>query len=120
METLEIIFTIVAGLVALITIPWGIARTVANKIANTSGKIAVGADNVAELLSSFGLEKLSLAIKEGADIPDELEDLARVFAERTADNDLSKEDIKALFEEGKELWVEMKDFRVKVFPKKKK
>lgn len=120
MTTLEIVLTVIGALIALVAIPWTTVSIVAGKIAKGAGKVSSGADTLATVLEGFGMEKVPMIIKEGpGDIGDEVEDLAQLFAERTADGNLTKEDLMALFKEGKEgLWVEMKDFRVKVFPKK--
>jgi len=47
-----------------------------------------------------------------------LGDLAKMLEQFTADQKLTADEVRKLFEAGQEVWVEMKDFRVKVFPKK--
>lgn len=117
MSTLEIIIVVIGALAALVTIPLIVSK-IAGKIADIAEKAAVGGDVLADLLESYGFEKAALAIKEGADIPDELGDLAKMLEQFTADQKLTADEVRKLFEAGQEVWVEMKDFRVKVFPKK--
>ena len=119
MELFEIILTVVGAALALIAINWIAIGKAARKAGNVAEKIASGGDSLAETMESFGMVKAPLVIKEGADIADEVGDLATMFADLTADGNLTADDLKKLFKEGKEgLWVELKDFRVKVFPKK--
>ena len=117
MTTLEIIIIIVGALAGLVTIGATFNKIV-GKIGTISEKVAAGGNTVATMLDTFGMEKASMIVKEGADIPDELGDLATMFAELTADKKLTAAEVKLLFEAGKELFVELKDFRIKVFPKK--
>ena len=120
MEWYEIIATVIGAVLGLVVINWAVISKVAKKIGSGAESIASGGDALAETMESFGMVKAPLVIKEGADVADEVGDLATMFANLTADGNLTAEDLKKLFTEGKEgLWVEMKDFRVKVFPKKK-
>ena len=118
---INVVFIVVGSLVGLLTIRWALLAAIASKVGNVADKIALGADNLANVMEDFGMVKAPLVIAEGADVVDEAGELADKFAELTADGDLTAEDLKALFTEGKEgLWVELKDFRIKVFPKKVK
>ena len=119
MSVIEIVFTVLGALFMLVAIPWVTISVVARKIGKGAEAATVGADQLAEMLEQFGLEKAPMVIKEGADVTDELGDLATLFADLTADGNLTADEIKKLWTEGKEgLWVELKDFRIKVFPKK--
>lgn len=118
MSTLEIIFTVLGAVLGFVAINWVVIAAFSRKVGNISERVAVSGDKISEIMEDFGMVKTSLVIKEGADIADELGDLSILFADLVADNNLSADDLKKLFTEGKEgLWVEMKDFRIKVFPK---
>lgn len=120
MTTIQIVFTVIGALLALVTINWAVISKVAGKIGKKLEAGAAGADSLANTMEEFGMVKAPLVIKEGADIADEAGKLGVFFGELTADGNLSADDLRKLFTKGKEgLWVEMKDFRVKVFPKKK-
>ncbi len=121
MNTIQIVFTVIGAVIGLIAINWVVISKVAKKIGSGAEGVALGADALADTMEQFGMVKAPMVIKEGADVADELGDLATMFAELTADNNLSADDLSKLFKEGKEgLWVEMKDFRIKVFPKRDK
>ncbi len=119
MSTIEIIFTVVGAAIGLIAINWVAISTVAKKVGAKAEAAAKGGDNLADTLEEFGMVKAPLMIREASDIADEAGDLATMFGNLTADGNLSADDLKKLFTEGKEgLLVELKDFRIKVFPKK--
>ena len=119
MELYEIILIVIGAGLGLIAIPWLVISRVSAKIGKAAEGAAIGADAIASTMEEFGMVKAPLVITEGADILDEVGDLATLFATLTADGKLDADDLKKLFTEGKEgLLVELKDFRVKVFPKK--
>jgi len=119
MELYEVIITIVVAILALFGIRWAAISLFAGKVGRVSGTIETSMDSAAIIAQGLGLEKVSTILKEGADIPEEAEKLAEFIAEVTADGDFTKDEALAAFKMAKDgLWVEMKDFRVKVFPKK--
>lgn len=119
MEWYEVIITIVAAVITLFGISWVVVSAIAKKIAKGAGTVETSMDSAALIAQGLGLEKISTILKEGADIPEEAEKIAEFIAEVTADGDFTKDEIMAAFKMFRDgLWVEMKDFRIKVFPKK--
>ena len=119
METLDLIITIAVAVLAFFkVIDWVKLLPFIRKVGTGAEKVATSMDSAAIILQGLGFEKPSMIVKEGADIVDELGDVAAKLAELTADGNFTKEDALAVLKEGKDVWVEMKDFRIKVFPKK--
>jgi len=88
------------------------------KAAPVLEKIAVGMKSASVIAAGFGLEKVANVIKEAADPVDEAGDTLQLFSDLTADGDFTKEELKSVLDEGKDVWIEAKDFRVKIIPKK--
>lgn len=89
------------------------------KAAPVLEKIASGMKGAAMLAEGAGLEKVANIIKEASDPIDEAGDMLQLFSDLTADGDFTKEELKRVLDEGEDVWVEAKDFRVKIIPKKK-
>ena len=91
----------------------------AQKTANVLNKVEAGMDSLAVIAAGVGMEKVSTFFKEGADVADEAEDVAQFIADHTADGKFDKDEALGALKEFNEVIVEGKDFRIKVFPKKK-
>ena len=121
LEWVQWIIGIIAGLITMWVIPnewWAkFISLFGGKVAPIMDKVAKGLDGVGAMAEGAGLDKLATIAYEFSDVVDEGEDVARLLAELTADGDLSKEDLIALLNEGKDVAVEGKDFVVKVFKK---
>jgi hypothetical protein len=112
MSILEISY-IVAGIFSIIglvkTINWIKVSAFSKKVSDISERAAKGLDGIAGVVEGMGYDRAAMVIKEIADIPDELGDLAAILAEKTKDNDFTTEEVKAVLEEGKELVAEGKE-----------
>ena len=112
---------VVGGLITLWVIPnkvWAkIISFFGASLAPVMDKVAKGMDGAGAIAQGAGLDRVAEALFEGADVVDEAEDIPRLLEEYTKDGDLTAEEIKKLFEEGKEVGVEFKDFRLKVIKK---
>lgn len=118
MSTLEIIITIILALSGFFAISWMAVSRFASKFAGWMGTAETTLDSAAIIAEGLGLEKVAMVLKEGADIPEEAEKLAEFIAEITADENFTKDEAMAAIQKAKDgLWVELKDFRMKVFPK---
>lgn len=121
LEWVEWVLGIAAGLVTLWIIPnaWFAKAMIflASKLSPVMTKVATTADAAGTMAEGAGLEKVGLALHEGADVVDEAEDIPRLLAEYTKDGKLDAEEIKKLFAEVGEVGVEFKDFILKVFKK---
>lgn len=107
------------GLAILKVVDWvKISHFTASKIAPVLNKVEAGMDGVAAFAKSAGLEKIGTAIEEAADVVDELEDVATMLAEHTKNGEFTKEAALATLNEVGEVFVEGKDFWMKVVKKK--
>ena len=121
---LELLTGIVVPIAVLVlgyfkVVDWFKAGKGAQKTADVLEKVAIGMDSLAVIAQGAGFEKVSTFLKEGADIPDEAGDVAQFIADHTADGAFDKDEALGALAEFKEVIVELKDFRIKVFPKKK-
>jgi hypothetical protein len=117
----ELIAVVVAGITTLAGVgSWllkkGVDR-IAGKVEDGAEKTALAVDGLAETAKAAGLQKVGVALEEFADVPDELGDVARVVEEMTKNQNFTKEKFLELFDEGKDVVVEAKDFIVKVVRK---
>jgi hypothetical protein len=108
---------VLAVVLGLIAIPWLLISKAANKIGALSETIAKGAYTGASMLSDFKLNSASTIVKEGAEIIDELGDVATILGNVTADGKFNAEDAKLVLQEGKDVIVALKDFIFVVKPK---
>lgn len=120
-QIIEIGAVVIAGIFGLTTVGvWLYKKGVhigAAKVAEGVEKGALALNGVAMAAKGAGLEKVGVAIEEFADVPDELGDVATVVADMTKNGEFTKEKFLELYEEGKDVVVEAKDFVVKVIKK---
>lgn len=95
----------------------GKISTVAGKSADVSERIAGSLDALALVAGGAGLEKVSNVVKEIADIPDELGDVAQLIADKTMDGKFTKEEALEVLQAGKEVLVEGKEVVLMIKPK---
>ena len=84
--------------------------TIAGKIENGLEKTAMALDGAAVVARSAGFEKLATWTEEFADVPDQAGDVFGKLEEMTKNQDFTKERIAELYNEGREVVVEAKDF----------
>ncbi len=121
---MELLQGIVVPLVVLVlgyfkVIDWIKGGKGAQKTADVLNKVESGMDSIAIIAAGVGMERVSTFMKEGADVVDASGNVAQFIADNTADGDFTKDEALGALEKFQEVIVELKDFRIKVFPKKK-
>jgi len=82
------------------------------------GMVNATAENLVPILRSVGLEKLAEAVEEGGDVTEAVETLLSTLQTASEDGKIDTAEALALFKAGKGVWIEAKDFRVKIIPAK--
>lgn len=119
----ELLKTIVVPILVLVlayfkVVDWVKVGKGAQKAANVLEKVADGMDALSVIVQGAGMEKVSTFFKEGADVPDELGDVAQYIADHTADGKFDKDEVISALDMFGEVIVESKDFHIKVLKKK--
>jgi hypothetical protein len=121
LELIEIIAVVLVGVAGLTGVgAWLLKKGVAigaAKVADSTEKAALALDSVAAGAKAAGLEKVGVVVEEFADVPDELGDVATQIAHMTKNQDFTTEAFLKLFDEGQDVFVEGKDFVLKVIKK---
>lgn len=121
LNLIELIAVVLGGAITLTGVgAWLIKKGVgigAEKVAGAVEKSALALNGVAMAAHGAGLTKVGVIVEEFADVPDELGDVATQIALMTKNQDFTKEAFLKLYEEGKDVFVEGKDFVVKVIKK---
>lgn len=117
-EVIVNVLTIVFGLGFIGTTFWAVSERISRKAKSGSKNIGLTADQLAEVLERHGAPKLSNAVKEAADPFHEFSEFAAVVETATADKKFTKEEILNMWNEGKDVFIEGKDFVVKILKKK--
>ena len=111
---LQVIASIVGAVVLLTGLgAWFVKKgfgVIAGKIENGLEKTALAMEGAAVVARSAGLEKIATWTEEFADIPDQAGDVFAKLEEMTKNQDFTKERIMELYNEGREVVVEAKDF----------
>jgi len=87
------------------------------KLAPVMDRVADGMDAAGTIADGAGLEKVAAILHKGSYLVDEAEDIPRLLAEYTEDDELTSDEIKTLIEETGEVGVAFKNFTL-VFKKK--
>lgn len=113
----EIIYQIAAPVVAAILLVWKVFDV--SKWSKPMGKLAEytekGADFIegfGTMLQSAGFERPGMIVKEGSKPLDELGDVFQSIADATADGTFDKEELQKSLNEGKEVYVAGKNFKI--------
>lgn len=91
---------------------------VGKKVVPYVGMINATAENIVPILRSVGLDKLAEAVEEGGDVTEAVETLLSTLTTATEDGKIDTAEALALWKAGKGVWIEAKDFRVKIIPTK--
>ncbi len=86
------------------------------KVVPYVGMINATAENLVPILRDIGLEKLAVGLEEGGDVTEAVQELLTILTTATADGKIDTAEAIALFKAGKGVWIESKDFRVKLIP----
>lgn len=93
---------------------------IGKKVVPYVGMVNATADNLVPILRSVGLDKIAEAVEEGGDVTEAVEVLLSTLTTATEDGKIDTAEALALFKAGKGVWIEAKDFRVKIIPVKTK
>lgn len=111
---IELVASIVAGAIVLFGVGgWLVKKgfgVLAGKIENGLEKTALAMQGAATVARSAGLEKVATWTEEFADVPDQAGDVFGVLEDMTKNQDFTKERVMELYNEGREVVVEAKDF----------
>jgi flagellar basal body-associated protein FliL len=91
---------------------------VGKKVVPYVGMVNATAENIVPILRSVGLDKLAEAVEEGGDVTEAVETLLSTLTTATEDGKIDTAEALALWKAGKGVWIEAKDFRVKIIPTK--
>ena len=118
---LNIVIYVILGLVGFTSVVGWLYQKGVNKglqkASDVSERIAQGLDGLGLIAGNAGLEKVGVAAVELSDVFDEAGDPLAVLADAVANKKFTKETIEAVIKESKEVWIEGKDFFVKVLKK---
>lgn len=117
-----LVLQLIAGLVAGVLGIWKIFDLVklskaSGKIANVLEKGADGLDGLAVIAKSAGMDKVAYVLQEVSDPIDKAGDLFQAISDSTVDGEFTKDEMLNVLNEGKEVFVEGKDFYLKVIKK---
>jgi hypothetical protein len=109
---------IVLGLIGGVSVVLYKINKIGKKVVPYVGMINATAENIVPILRSVGLEKIADAVEEGGDVTEAVEVLLSTLTTATEDGKIDTSEALALFRAGKGVWIEAKDFRVKIIPAK--
>ena len=121
MELQDIIIQLVVlvlGLIGGVAVVLNKINKIAGKVTPYVGMVNATAENIIPILRSVGLEKIADAVEEGGDVTEAVEVLLSTLQTATEDGKIDTAEALALFKAGKGVWIEAKDFRVKIIPPK--
>lgn len=112
--TVGVIVSIISGIIILSGFGAWLVKSgfsvVAGRIENGLEKTALAMKGAAAVAESAGFEKVATWTEEFADIPDQAGDVFGKLEEMTKNNDFTAARIEELYNEGREVVVEAKDF----------
>lgn len=112
------IVVIVLGMIGGVAAILYKVNKIGKKVVPYVGMINATAENIVPILRSVGLENLAKAVEEGGDVTEAVETLLSTLTTATEDGKIDTSEALALFRAGKGVWIEAKDFRVKIIPTK--
>lgn len=121
MDVQDLIIQVVVILLGMIAVVGPVLYKVnklGKKVAPYVGMVNATAENLVPILRSVGLEKIADAVEEGGDVTEAVETLLSTLTTATEDGKIDTAEALALFRAGKGVWIEAKDFRVKIIPAK--
>ena len=121
METTDVIIQLVVLVLGLFggigAILWKINQ-VGKKVIPYAGMVNATVEGLVPILRSVGLEKVADGLEEGGDITEAVEKLFSVVTTATEDKKITTAEALAIFNAGKGVIIEAKDFRAKIIPPK--
>lgn len=113
-NVLSLVASIVGGIIVLSGFAAWLIKSgfgiVAGKIENGLEKAAVAMKGAATVARSAGFEKVATWTEEFADVPDQAGDVFGKLEQMTKNKDFTAARIKELYQEGREVVVEAKEF----------
>lgn len=91
---------------------------IGKKVVPYVGMVNATAENIVPILRSVGLEKIADAVEEGGDVTEAVEVLLSTLTTATEDGKIDTAEALSLYKKGIAVWIEAKDFRVKIIPQK--
>lgn len=91
---------------------------IGKKVLPFAGMVNATAEGLIPILRSVGLEKVADGLEEGGDVTEAVEKLFSVVTTATEDKIITTAEALAIFNAGKAVIIEAKDFRAKIIPSK--
>jgi hypothetical protein len=121
MEIQDLIIQVVVIVLGMIAVVGPILLKVnkaMKKVTPYVGMVNATAENLVPILRSVGLDKIADAVEEGGDVTEAVEVLLSTLQTATADGKIDTAEALALWKAGTAVWIEGKDFKIKIIPAK--